>query len=93
MKNMGNINLSSLSNLRRFHMVIFIVFVVIGLSAAILLLNGIVAKTSDPTVSSETGAQASFDQTTINRIKELKAASEPSAPIDFSQGRISPFTE
>jgi hypothetical protein len=92
MKKFENINLSSLSDLRRFHMVIFIVIVVVGLSA-ILLLNGIVLKTSDPTVSSENGLQASFDQATIERIKELKTASEPSVPLDFSQGRISPFSE
>lgn len=93
MKNIGTANLSFISNIRRFHMVIFFVTVVIGLSVVILLLSGIVNKTNDPSASSGNSGQTSFDQTTIDRIKQLKSASEPSEPLNFSQGRISPFSE
>jgi hypothetical protein len=79
------------TTLHRYHMVIFIVAVFVGLMAAVLLLNGIILKTSTTTTPDST--KASFDQTTIDRIKQLKTSSEPSTPLDLSKGRISPFSE
>lgn len=93
MNDLRNINLSGLSRLRRFHMVIFIVVVANGLAVAILMLNSVVLKTTDPTTSTQGGTVTSFDRATIDRIKQLKPASEPSTPLDFSKGRISPFSE
>lgn len=93
MNDLKNINLSRISDLRRYHMVIFIVTVAIGLTAAVLLLNSVVLKANDPTTPSGGDTVTSFDQTTIDRIKQLKTADEPSVPLDFSKGRISPFSE
>lgn len=91
--NIKNINFKKIAGIRRFHMVIFIVAVVVGLTVAILMLNAVVEKTNgsqNPTGNSMT---SSFDQSTINRIKGLKTVDDPSDPLDFSKGRISPFSE
>lgn len=81
------------AGLHRFHMVIFIVTVVAGLAAAILLLNEIVLKASSSANITQTSPKSSFDQATIDRIKQLKTSNEPGEPLDFSKGRISPFSE
>lgn len=81
------------ARLRRFHMVIFIVGVVTGLAIAVLLLDGIALKSSGTTASSTDSTKTSFDQSTIDRIKQLKTSSDPSTPLDLSKGRISPFSE
>lgn len=81
-----------LAFLKRYHLVIFVVIVVLLLSVAILLLNGIVsiASGTDAPVQS---TSSNFDQATIDRIKELKTSDQPSEPLDLSKGRINPFSE
>ncbi len=93
MNNLGNITASIVSIFRRFHMVLFIVTVTAGLATGILLLNFIVLKTNNSTPSSKNTTKSSFDQDTIMQIKQLKTSDEPSVPLDFSKGRISPFNE
>jgi hypothetical protein len=77
---------------QRFHLVIFTVVTVLILSTAILILSGIVNKASGIDSTGQTMV-TNFDEDTINRINELKTSSEPSTPLDFSQGRINPFSE
>lgn len=93
MNSLRNIKKLFATTLRRFHVVIFIVIVAAGLTTAVLLLNGVILKTNDSASLAPDGAKTTFDQTTINRIKRLKTSSEPSTPLDFSKGRISPFSE
>lgn len=79
--------------LNRFHLVIFIVAVMLSLSIAVILLYGIVGKASGID-STAIGANSNkFDQNVIDRIEQLKTVNEPSTPLDFSGGRINPFSE
>lgn len=79
--------------IRRFHLVGFIVTIVLCLSAAIALLYMVVDKASGTDSTAQGSTTAGFDQATIDRIEQLKTPSEPSEPLDLSQGRISPFNE
>ncbi len=78
--------------LTRFNLVIFVVLVVLSLSAAVILLYGIVGQASTASPSSNPNT-ANFDQDTINRIEKLKTSTEPSEPLSLPQGRINPFVE
>ncbi len=78
---------------RRYHFVLFTVVVVLILSVAVLLLNGIVYKASGEESSPLSGASTNFDEDTIDRLRQLKTSDQPSEPLDLSQGRINPFGE
>ena len=92
MGNLRNIKYLFATIIHRFHMVIFIVAVVTSLSVAVLLLNGIILKTNGtgPAPDSE---KPSFDQATIDRVKQLRTSGESGTGLDLSKGRISPFSE
>lgn len=77
----------------RFHLVIFVVVVVLLLSIAILLLTTVANKASGLDSNPSGTPSSSFDETTMERIKNLKTSDEPSTPLDLSQGRIDPFGE
>jgi hypothetical protein len=85
--------ISFMGLIRRYHLVSFIVIIVLCLSAAVFLLYQVVEKASGAE-SVGTGASASgFDKETIQRIEQLKTPDEASEPLDLSRGRISPFNE
>ncbi len=94
-----DINPSSLFNpivnaFKKYSLTIFIVILVMGLGAAILMLSSALQKASDTSgYTPTTTASSSFDQTTINRIKQLN--SSDTAPSDYTPptGRINPFSE
>jgi hypothetical protein len=79
--------------IRRFHLVGFIVIVVLCLSVAVVLLYMVVDKASGIDSTAPGATATGFDQSTIDRIEQLKTPSEPRVPLDLSQGRISPFNE
>lgn len=93
MKNTRNSQQAIYDFLNRFHLVIFIVVVMLSLSVAVILLYGIVGKASGADSTAISGASNKFDQDTINRIEQLKTSNEPTAPLEFSGGRINPFSE
>lgn len=75
--------------LHRFHVILFALIVIGGLSVATFLLYGTIASSSasnEPTASSN-----SFDKSTIDKIKELRDPSEQSEPLQLPQGRTNPF--
>lgn len=82
-----------LSLLRRYHLVMFIVAITLMLSVSILLLYSVVNKASGENSIPDSGVSSNFDQATIDRINELKTSDQPSEPLDFSGGRINPFSE
>lgn len=86
-------NLSITSFLHRFHLVIFIAFLAVALSIVVLMLNGIINKSGDTSDIETISTSSNFDEETIERISELKTSSEPSAPLNFSGGRVNPFSE
>lgn len=79
--------------LERFHVVIFVIIITSGLGAIILLLNNIILISSESGDYTSTSNDASFDQATIDRIKQLKTRDEASGQLDLSKGRTNPFVE
>lgn len=84
---------SFISLVRRYHLVSFIVIIVLCLSVAVFLLSKVVEKAGGTDTAITEATTAGFDQSTIDRIEQLKTPDEPSVPLDFSQERISPFNE
>lgn len=77
--------------LHRFHVVIFVITVLGGLAVMMFFLNNtLVLSTTDDGYTS-TSNDASFDQATIERIKQLKQDGSESQ-LDLS-GRSNPFVE
>lgn len=80
------------SFLQRYHAMIFVVVVIGGLIAIVLVLNNIVFG-SDQQVAPASNPGNSFDKTTIDRIDKLRTGSDAVTPLDLSHGRTNPFVE
>lgn len=80
-----------LSLIRKFHLLIFFVFVVIGLSVAVILINKTLTGTSaegyTPNINN-----SSIDQATLDRIKSLHTSDQP-PQYEMPAGRTNPFSE
>ncbi len=79
--------------IERFHVIIFVITVLGGLVVVILLLNNVILTSSDSAGYTPSGVSAEFDQSTINRIEQLKSRTETGSQLDLSQGRTNPFVE
>ncbi len=77
----------------RYQLTLFFVLVIVGLSAAVLALNQIVVHASNTDGYKSSLDASNFDQTTIDRIKQLRSSSEAPAPFSLPAGRVSPFAE
>ena len=75
--------------LHRYHVLIFTVFVLGGLSIATFLLYQVTTSKSSTTNTKPTG----FDQKTIERIGKLRSANDTPTPINLPAGRTNPFQE
>jgi len=88
---------SILNLIKRYNLVIFIVILAGGLTFAIIalteMLNGPTVIITQSTVVSDTVDIITFDQTTINRINNLKTAEENSGEQVLPSGRLNPFSE
>lgn len=93
MKNLHGSKAILVAFIRRYHLVLFTVITVLLLSTGILLLSGIVGKASGADTPPQNSTSSSFDQETIDRIKNLKTSDQPSEPLDLSGRRINPFSE
>jgi hypothetical protein len=83
-----------LSFFKRFHVLLFTLFVLGGLMAAVLLLNDIIAKSGTSTDYVPEAANTSFDQATIDKIKQLRSGSESGGDdLNLTDGRSNPFVE
>lgn len=95
---MKNITLTSLLKpvipiFRKYHLTIFIVFVVAGLSFAVFTFTSLLGETSiDTTYTSPINA-GTIDQTTLDRIKALHTSDEATPAMVTPPGRINPFSE
>lgn len=76
--------------MHRYHVIIFAVFVVGGLSVATFLLYQVITSTSTPTTSTST---SSFDKATIDRINKLRGANDTPEPLNLPSGRTNPFQD
>ncbi|MFZ3009897.1 MAG: hypothetical protein WA030_02650 [Candidatus Microsaccharimonas sp.] len=77
----------------RFHLTMFIVFIVAGLSYAVLMLNYMFVDTSSTDGYTPTNNTGSIDQATLDRIKQLHTSDETIPALDLSNGRTNPFGE
>jgi hypothetical protein len=75
--------------LHRFHVVIFVVIILGGLAVIILLLNNIVVRSGRSDGYTSDSSNASFDQTTIQKIEALQNRSQTPP----ATGRTNPFVE
>lgn len=76
-------------------MVIFFSLLALGLAVVVILLSNTLTRASGATTET-TGSNSTasnFDQATIDRINSLKTSTDPSTPLDFSKGRVNPFSE
>lgn len=83
--------------LTRYHMIVFTIVVLGGLAVCMFLINAIIAQTggeNSANLVSPTAASSSFDQQTIERIKQLHAADDTAqSNLDLSNGRVNPFVD
>lgn len=77
----------------RYHLTLFIVVLVGGLSTAVLMLNEILMQSSDTNGYTSSLNNSGFDQATIDRLKQLKSSSEASTDLTLPAGRVNPFAE
>lgn len=89
-----DMNLSQLSEsfsrfFHRYHVLIFVIFVIGGLSTATFLLSQ--ALTTPSTTDTTNTVPSGFDKATIEKINSLRSASDQSAPLTMPAGRTNPF--
>ena len=76
---------------RRYHVLLFTLTVVVGVSVALLLLNGLLSASNE---TDETPVpQARFDEATIKKIDSFGSRTTAGKELQFPQGRTSPFVE
>ena len=90
----SSISLSALARsiphfLHRFHVMIFVLFVVGGLSVVTLLLNFVVTNRTASTGTDS--SQSNFDTTTIEKVRSLQDANGGTSTLPNSEGRTNPF--
>jgi hypothetical protein len=83
---------SLIAFLHRFHVTLFAVTVLGGIIVIVWLLNSVVVRSGDTGDYTPNISDASFDQATINKIKQLKTRDQNSGQLDLS-GRANPFVE
>lgn len=79
---------------QKFHTTLFIIFIVAGLSVAVLLLNQLLSEASDTTTKgSENTSSTDAYQTTIDRINDFHSSDKAPSNVSLPTGRINPFVE
>lgn len=91
-----NLSLPAIKNrivnlLHRFHVIIFVVTIIGGLVIVVFFLNSTLNLSSESDGYASPSENASFDRTTIDRIKQLRGSGSESQ-LDLS-GRSNPFVE
>ena len=77
--------------LHRYHVMLFTLTVVIGVSVAIFLLYGLLSLSSE--TASTQPATTTFDQDTINKINGFNTAGSDNDTFSLPAGRVNPFVE
>jgi len=88
-------NTKAITNfLHRYHVILFSIFILGGLVFMVLSLNNIIISSSKAGADyTPDGTTFSFDQTTIDRIDNLKSRDQAADGLDLSNGRSNPFVE
>ena len=77
----------------RYGLTLFIIVVVGALSAAVLILTKTIDTTSSTNSMAPTDNINSFDQSTIDRVNQLKTGDNNASNYSPPSGRINPFGE
>lgn len=91
LQSIGNVTKSIL----RFHYLIFIVFIVVGMFFAVYNITNILSLPEDAAYKEQqqkNNINDNFDEETIDKINKLRFSSD-STSLPLPEGRISPFTE
>ena len=76
--------------MHRYHVIVFSIFVLGGLSAATFLLYHAATSAASPSSQLST---SNFDKATINKISELRGAGDAPTPLMLPAGRTNPFQD
>jgi len=78
---------------RRFHLILFFIFVAACLAAAVWLLNSTIQDSSiDSDYTSSINA-GTIDEATLNRLNSLHTSNQAPASPELPAGRVNPFNE
>jgi hypothetical protein len=80
------------TTLHRYHIILFAVIILGGLAVIVFYLNNVLILSGQSDGYTSQSNNSSFDQTTIERIKQLRTTSETDNQLDLS-GRSNPFVE
>ena len=78
--------------IRRFHLLIYTLTVVIGVAVAVFQLNGLITEQSPAGNGGDTAA-SSFDKDTIDRINNFNTANSDQDTFSLPSGRINPLVD
>lgn len=79
---------------RRYHVILFSLTIVIGVSAAVFMLNNLLVISARPTTEGEASVPSiSFDQETIKAIEEFSTSADSPEPFNLPSGRINPLVD
>ena len=93
----SSISISQISDgmvdfIRRFHLLIYTLTVVIGVAVAVFQLNGLITEQSPAGNGGDTAA-SSFDKETIDRINKFNTANSDQDTFSLPSGRINPLVD
>ena len=78
--------------LKRFHVMLYTLTVLVGLALAILLLSQVLGTASDTSAAPVSSSPSQFDTNTMKQVESLNRANE-GKDIQFPKGRVNPFVE
>lgn len=78
---------------RKYHLTIFVVFVVAGLGYAVFSFTNLLSQTSTDSSYTSPISAGTIDQVTLDRINALHTSDEPTPALVTPPGRVNPFSE
>lgn len=79
--------------LKKYHLTIFVVFVVAGLGYAVFSFTNLLSQTSTDASYTSPISAGTIDQTTLDRINALHTSDGATPALVTPPGRINPFSE
>ncbi len=78
---------------RRYHVILFSLTIVLGVSVAVFMLNNLLVISSGSDSGTNVATPTTFDQQTIEAIEKFSTASENQEAMILPSGRINPLVE
>lgn len=92
-KDVSSLTLPIIRGFQKYSLTIFIVVLTAGLAIAVLLLNATLQQSSNTTGYTAPVNPTTFDQATIDRVKQLHTSTNSVNPVVLPTTRINPFSE